>query len=184
MRTLLTAFLVWAIYPLWLVAGFFDYLSHRRTHIEATSGATESWLHLAQFLSLGFPLILVTFFEMTPLLLAIVASSVLLHTALGFADVAYTEGRRRIHPFEQHVHGFMTVLPIVAVGLLVVLRWEDIRASEWLLQTRSDPLPRMKAALLLTSYFTLAGVPIIEELVRTSRNGHVLAQAAGQVARR
>ena len=44
--------LLWVLYPLWLLAGAIDYVCHRRTNIEHTSGATESLLHLAQFAAL------------------------------------------------------------------------------------------------------------------------------------
>ena len=52
MPELLQTFLLWGVYPAWLLAGAGDYLCHRRTDIEHTSGAKESWLHLAQFLTL------------------------------------------------------------------------------------------------------------------------------------
>lgn len=168
-RLALLSALLWSIYLLWLLAGFFDYLSHRRTRIESTSGPTESWLHLAQMLSLGLPLALAAYVRMTPLVLAILVSGVLLHTALAYADVAFTDGRRRITPFEQHVHGFMTVLPIVAVSLVAVVHWDDVRSSGWAIRRRTDSGSRPLAALLVASYFVLAGLPIVEELIRTSR---------------
>jgi uncharacterized membrane protein HdeD (DUF308 family) len=168
-RSVLMSALLWSIYPLWLLAGFFDYLSHRRTRIDSTSGPTESWLHLAQMLSLGLPLVLAAYAQITPLVLAILISGVLVHTALAYADVAFTDGRRRISPFEQHVHGFMTVLPIVAVGLVAIAHWDDIRSSAWAVQPRKDSGSRPLAALLVASYFVLAGLPIVEELIRTSR---------------
>ena len=102
-------------------------------------------------------------------MLAILVVSVLLHTALGYADVAFTDGRRRISPLEQHVHGFMTVLPIVAVGIVAIVHWEDIQSSGWVLQLRNDSISRSKAVMLLLSYFGIAGIPIVEELIRTSR---------------
>jgi hypothetical protein len=33
---------------------------------------------------------------------------------LALADVSYTQRRRFISPLEQHVHGYMEVLPVVA----------------------------------------------------------------------
>ena len=180
LRNLLVGFLVWAIYPIWLAAGFLDYLSHRRTHIERTSGPTESWFHLAQFGSLAVPLFLVVFLQVTPLVIAIVALSIVLHTVLSIADVSYTDGRRYISPIEQHVHAFMVVLPVVAAAIVALLNWSPIFGSEWVLRPKPEPLPMLPAYLLVGSYLVLAGAPIVEELVRTSRrfrdhqveNGH------------
>ena len=167
LRNLLVGFLVWAVYPAWLAAGFVDYLSHRRTHIERTSGPTESWFHLAQFASLALPFFLVVFLQVTPLVIAIVAGSLVLHTALSMADVAYTDGRRYISPVEQHVHAFMVVLPVVAAAIVALLNWDAISGSEWVL--RPKPLQPVPAYLLVGSYLVLAGAPIVEELIRTSR---------------
>jgi hypothetical protein len=41
----LRALLMYFVLPLWLAAGFADYLCHRATHIEETSGWKESVLH-------------------------------------------------------------------------------------------------------------------------------------------
>ena len=169
LRDLLIAFLVWVIYPTWLMAGFLDYLLHRKTHIDSTSGPTESWLHLAQFASLGVPLVLVTFLALTPIVLAIVAGAVVAHTALSIVDVSYTDGRRYISPLEQHAHAFMSVLPVVATGLVVILNWDDIVGTGWVIKPKNEAIPVLSACLLVGSFFLLAGTPIVEELIRTSR---------------
>ena len=41
--------LLYFILPVWLAAGFADWLCHRAAHIETTSGAKESMLHLLMF---------------------------------------------------------------------------------------------------------------------------------------
>jgi hypothetical protein len=169
LRDLLIAFLVWVVYPLWLIAGFLDYLLHRKTRIERTSGPKESWLHVAQFASLGIPLILLTFLMVTPLVITIVSGTLVTHTALSIADVSYTEGRRYISPLEQHAHAFMNVLPLVATGIAVMLSWNELMNAGWVIESKSDPIPRLSAGLLVGSYFVFAGTPILEELIRTSR---------------
>jgi hypothetical protein len=45
--------LLYFILPLWLAAGFADYLCLRAAHIETTSGAKESLLHLVQLAEMG-----------------------------------------------------------------------------------------------------------------------------------
>jgi hypothetical protein len=159
------------LYALWLVAGLADYLCHRRTYIAGTSGAPESWLHLLQFLVLGLALLLGTLLVITPLVLVLIAIAVAGHSVLAFRDVSYTQGRRFISPLEQHVHGYMEVLPVVAVGLLAALNWDDVRAGTWTLRWKSPPLSPMVHLALLGSFFVLAGTPVIEELIRTSKSG-------------
>src|SRR5688572_10809983 len=168
LRSLLLASLTFVIYPTWMAAGFLDYLHHRKTDIEHTSGPRESWLHLAEFATLAMALAAAIYLAVTPLVLAILVLSVAAHTALSIADVSYTLGRRHISALEQHVHGFMTVLPAVAVGIVAILHWNEIASSEWVLRTKDVPLRARDAGLLLGSYLVLAGVPIAEELVRTS----------------
>lgn len=55
-RSLLIVLLL-VIYAIWLLAGMVDYLCHRWMDIGGTSGSTESWLHVAQFVALGVALL-------------------------------------------------------------------------------------------------------------------------------
>jgi hypothetical protein len=41
------------VLPVWLAAGFADYLCHRAASIETTSGPKESLLHLLQLAEMG-----------------------------------------------------------------------------------------------------------------------------------
>jgi hypothetical protein len=67
----------------------------------------------------------------------------------------------------------MEVLPVVAVGLLAALNWNALWTEPWILRWRSPPLPHGASLALLGSFFVLAGTPIVEELIRTSRQGAV-----------
>jgi hypothetical protein len=129
MRNSLSAFLIWGLYPAWLLAGAGDYLCHRTTSIERTSGATESWLHLAQFACLGIAFACAVLLQISAAVFLVVGALVLAHSVLAYIDVRYTDGRRRILPIEQSVHGFMEVLPLVAVALLGVRHWQEISAG-------------------------------------------------------
>jgi hypothetical protein len=163
------AFLLTAVfYPLWLAAGLLDYLLHRRSRIELTSGRKESWFHVLQFATLAVAVLLVAFLELTPLVFAALLACVFAHTLLAHADVAYTEGLRRISPLEQLVHGFLSVVPLAACGILAALHWSDLRTLPWTLQSRHPPLPWRATVLFVGSFFTLGGLPILEELLRTS----------------
>lgn len=168
LRTLLIGFIVYALYPAWLAAGAGDYLCHRRTRIEATSGTTESWLHVVQLLSIIAIVFVAAFLEITRSALALMAVVAVCHTVLSYVDVSYTDGRRHISPLEQHVHAFMDVLPLVAVGLLTILYWPEGGSGEaW--RWKDDALGLSHRTLLLGSLVLLGGAPAVEELVRTYR---------------
>jgi hypothetical protein len=154
------------LYPLWLAAGGIDYLCHRRTNIELTSGIRECGFHVAQFAALVVAIVLSTMLALTGMVLAMLIAVVAVHSALSYADVSYTQGRRHISPLEQHVHGFMDVLPVVAVCLLAVLNWHDIWSSPWQLQLDDNPLDLRKLVLLGT-FVLFTGGPVLEELWRT-----------------
>lgn len=169
-RELLQALLLWGLYPAWLLAGAGDYLCHRLTDIEHTSGVTESWLHLLQFVSLLIAFAAVVFLQLNVVVYGLIVVLVVVHSVLAHMDVSYTDGRRHISPFEQLVHGFMDVLPLVAVALIGVLHWSAITGP------LDGPLLSLRApldlgrVLLVGSFAVLAGVPILEELARTRRH--------------
>jgi hypothetical protein len=89
-------------------------------------------------------------------------------SALSYLDVRYTDGRRRILPIEQTIHGFMDVLPLVAVAVLGVQHWQEIRTAS--LEFTSRQRIELDRALLLLSFAVLAGFPILEEMLRTARS--------------
>lgn len=167
-RELLQALLVWGLYPAWLLAGAGDYLCHRHTDIEHTSGTTESWFHLLQFLVLLIAFAAAVLLDMNAIVYGIVVALAIAHSVLAHMDVSYTDGRRHISPLEQLVHGFMDVLPLVAVALIGVLHWPEIAASAGLVFSLRPP--DLGRGLLVISFAVLSGVPILEELARTHRH--------------
>lgn len=44
-------------------------------------------------------------------------------------DVAYADRRRLVTPTEQHVHGFLERVPLMATVMLTVLHWDQARSS-------------------------------------------------------
>jgi len=178
MRSWLSALLLWGIYPVWLLAGAGDYLCHRRTAIERTSGAVESWLHLAQFSCLAIALACAVLLEISAAVFVTMVVLVLTHSVLSYVDTRYTEVRRRILPIEQTIHGFMDVLPLVAVTLLGVQHWQEIRAG-WMTFARVSSIDAERV-LLLASFLVLAGLPILEELLRGLRHHEIKRRDEGQ----
>lgn len=168
-RELLQTLMVWVFYPVWLLAGAGDYLCHRHTDIEHTSGTRESWFHLLQYLSLLVALAALVLMNVNAVVFGIAVALVIVHTVLAHMDVSYTDGRRHISPVEQLVHAFMDVLPLVVVALMGVLHWSEI------VDGTDGPLFSLRAPdferwLLVGSFTVLSGAPILEELARTYRH--------------
>ncbi len=165
LHSLLTGLLVFGLFPAWMLAGLLDYICHRRTQIENTSGRAESRFHIAQFLTLGFALTLSTVLSFSSSVLAAVTLLVVVHTALAFADTWYTEQHRLILPFEQMIHDFMDLLPVIAVCILVAINWPLIANHS--IQWRRGDTTALHAAILLGSYWILSGGLVLEEWLRT-----------------
>jgi hypothetical protein len=169
LQFMLEALLLWGIYPLWLLAGAGDYLCHRQTDIEHTSGSGESWFHLLQFLALLLALAAGALLEVNAVVFGIMVTLVLAHSVLAHMDISYTDGRRYISPLEQHIHGFMAVLPLVATALFGVLHWEAIAAGRTTRVVSLAAPVTSGSVLLVASFAVLSGAPILEELWRTRR---------------
>jgi hypothetical protein len=154
--------------PMWLLAGFGDWLCHRRSRIQHTSGPRESMLHLLLYLLIAVPVTLGLFLAIDALLLMFMAACVLAHLAVSVWDTSYAQPRRHISPLEQHIHSYQDMLPVFAVALVFVLHWDAMRSPAWNLSTRLQPLPEawVWGVLLVLGAGWLF---IVEELVRCLR---------------
>lgn len=171
LRMLLGGFLTWVLYPLWLIGGAVDYICHRRTDIQHTSGIHESWLHVAQFATIALVFASAVLLEITLPVIIVLIGLVIAHTVLSFIDVSYTLGRRHISTSEQHAHGLLNVVPLIAVGLLAILNWQALLApsDEAAVRLKDEPLAATHVVTLLGSFIVLAGGPVMEEWLRTYR---------------
>src|SRR3954465_7489773 len=113
--------LMYFILPLWLAAGFADYLCHRAAHIERTSGGKESALHLLQFAEMGVAILAAMFLEINALVILIMIACFLLHEATALWDLNYAAATRDVGPIEQHVHSFLEMMPLMGLVLIAVL---------------------------------------------------------------
>jgi hypothetical protein len=179
--------LQFVVVPLWVGAGFADWLCHRRTQIETTAGTQESAIHALMMAEAGVPTMLGLFFEINAGVLAATLGAFTLHQATAVWDVAYADGRRRVTPTEQHVHGLLEQAPALATAFLFVLHWDQARAlmrrggepPRFSLERKRPPLSRRYRAGLLAAVGALIAVPYGEELWRcrqaargrTSRGG-------------
>src|ERR1041384_8780386 len=73
--------LMYFVLPLWLAAGFSDYLCHRASHIEATSGRKESLLHLLQFAEMALATLAAIFLQINALVILTGIICLALHEA-------------------------------------------------------------------------------------------------------
>jgi hypothetical protein len=58
--------LVYVVLPLWVIAGFADYLCHRASNIGHANGMRESIIHWLMLAEVGLPLGLAVFSVSTP----------------------------------------------------------------------------------------------------------------------
>jgi hypothetical protein len=169
--------LMYFILPVWLAAGFIDYLCHRRSNIEGTSGWRESVLHICQLTEMGIPVLALMFFEINALIIAGMIVFFLLHEATAWWDVAYAHSTREITPTEQHVHGFLERLPLMGLTMVVVLYWGQFLAlfglgaetARFDIALKRDPLPAWYLIASLSAVVLFAWLPYGEEIVRCLR---------------
>lgn len=72
-------FLLYFIVPLWLAAGFADWLCHRKTKIEKTTGAKETLIHLLMLGEMGVPVLAGLFLEINAAVLALMIGAFFVH---------------------------------------------------------------------------------------------------------
>jgi hypothetical protein len=168
--------LVFAVVPLWLIAGFVDYLCHRATDIAHANGARESLLHWLMLGEVGVPLLAAVFLKIDALIFALMILCWVAHELTTHTDLTLAMRTRRVTAFEQQVHSFLEVLPLAALLLLAALHWDQARAlfgfgpaaADW--SPALKPLPPLKELLALFGALTLFGViPYAEELWRGMR---------------
>src|SRR5690606_13991503 len=171
------SFLLYFIVPLWLVAGVADWICHRAAHIETTTGAKESLIHLLMMIEVGVPVLAALFLEITEPVLALMIVSFFLHEATALWDVSYAITRREVTPIEQHVHSFLEMVPLMALSFIVVLHWRRFRALlglgdealDWSLRLKEDALPAHYVIAVLEAMGAFEAVPYLEEFWRGLR---------------
>jgi hypothetical protein len=164
------------VLPLWLFAGFADYLCHRATHIERTSGWKESVLHIAQFAEMAIPVLAALFLEITSGVIVVMIVFLILHEATAIWDVSYASATREVLPAEQHIHSVLEMLPLTGVLLVIALHWPAFAAlfgygtPDFSFRLKQSPLPLAYIVTMLTLTAMLEVLPYLEELIRGLRN--------------
>ncbi|KIZ40676.1 MULTISPECIES: hypothetical protein [Rhodopseudomonas] len=169
--------LMYFILPLWLTAGFADWLCHRASHIETTTGAKESLIHLLIFAEVGIPLLAAMFLNINPLVIAVMILMFFVHEVTALWDVSYATTARTVTPSEQHVHSFLEMIPLMAIVSVFSLHWGQFLALFGIgpeplltdLSWKSQPLPAMYVACIMTLIVLFELLPYVEEFFRGLR---------------
>jgi hypothetical protein len=169
--------LMYFVLPVWLVAGFADWLCHRASNIEETSGIKESLIHLIMFAEVAIPLLAAMFLEINALIIAVMCIAFLLHEATALWDVSYATTARMVSPIEQHVHSLLEVIPLMAVGSVISLHWSQFlalfgcgsEAASFILAWKPQSLPVWYIASIMTVILLFEFIPYVEEFVRCLR---------------
>ena len=171
------SYLLYFMFPLWIGAGFADWVLHRRTHIERTSGLKESLLHVAQMGEVGLPALMALLFQINALIILLMIIGYIIHEATALWDVRYASRSRYVSPLEQHVHSFLEVLPLIAGSLLIMLHWDQFLSlwgmgtnpARFTLILKGPPLPTEHFIGIFFSLLFLVVLPFLEEVWRCYR---------------
>jgi len=152
-----TGYLLYFILPLWIVTGICDWLCHRKARIESNAGAKESLIHLVMLGEAGVAVLAGLFFDVNSLVILIMLIAWALHEVTSMWDLVYANSEREISPIEQRVHDYLGVIPLLALSLVLIVRWGQFIAilglgeepTDWSLRPRlPDVSPIYLAAFL------------------------------------
>ena len=195
MRALFEWYLMAFLIPLWVAAGVADWFCHRATRIEHTAGPKESLLHLLMLAEMGVPVLAALFLRINALVMLLMLVAYVVHEATAMWDVSYANSRRNVTPFEQHVHSFLEMIPLMALSAVVLLHWDEVQglfgigstAPDFSVHWKDPPLPWGYVGTVLAVFVLLELVPYAEELVRCvrqRRRSNPSPSQTGVVARR
>ncbi|CDX22546.1 conserved membrane hypothetical protein [Mesorhizobium sp. ORS 3324] len=169
--------LMYFVLPVWLIAGFADWLCHRASHIESTTGAKESLIHLLMFFEVGIALLAAMFLEVNSLIIAVMMVVFLIHEATAIWDVRYATTARTVSPIEQHVHSFLEMIPLMGLVSVISLHWGQFLAlfavgperARFDLAWKQQQLPLTYIATVMSVILLFELLPYLEELFRGLR---------------
>lgn len=166
---------MYAVVPSWIAAGLVDWLCHRRTRIEHTSGLPENIFHWILLAEGGVALLAAALLEVTAAVLLLVFAAFLAHEVTTYVELRYTAPRREIRPFEQMVHSFMELLPLLLLALLAVMEWDQVLAlagravPDFSLQAKDRPWPVGYLLGMAAAVLVLNVLPLAQESLRCLR---------------
>jgi hypothetical protein len=174
---LLEPLLLYVVLPVWLVAGFSDYLCHWALRIEATAGWPESALHWAMLFELGIGLGAILLLQPNALVIALFAAVCVLHELTLGIDLAYANPRRKVPAIEQWVHGVQQGIPWIVLVILCAMHPGQALAvlglanadSQWIWQARLAPVEPSYLLSFSAAAALLVVLPFAHEAWRAIR---------------
>jgi hypothetical protein len=172
--------LMYFVLPIWLAAGFADWMCHRASRIEITSGPKESLIHLLMFVEVAIPITAAMSFEINSLVILVMIVFWAVHEATAVWEVSYAADKREVTPIEQYVHSYLGVLPLMSLLLVVVLNWSQFlalfglgsEAPRFAIVEKNPPLPWSYVSAILATVLLFEVLPYMEELIRGLRANH------------
>jgi hypothetical protein len=169
--------LLYFVMPVWACAGLADWWRHRRTSIETTAGTHEAVLHAVQMGEAGVPALLGLFLEVNAGVLAAAYGAFGLHQATAWWDVKYAESRREVTANEQHIHGMLENVPLMAAAFLTALHWNQAQAlvgrggerPRFRPERKRRPLSAIERGGVLAGVALFVAAPYAEEIWRCAR---------------
>ncbi|MGQ4381058.1 diguanylate cyclase [Streptomyces sp. SAS_267] len=170
-------FLLYGVLPLWFVPAVADWVMHRRSDIEHTSGVRESAVHALMMTEVGVPVVAGLTARVNPLVLSLMGGAAVAHGATALWDVSLATDTREVRPVEQHIHSFLEVLPLTAAAFTTCLHWDQVRevmrgasrAEDWKLLPKQRPLPARYLAGIAAGVGLCVALPYAEEMIRCVR---------------
>ncbi|MDB5871596.1 MAG: putative rane protein [Ramlibacter sp.] len=171
MQDFARSILMYLVFPLWVAAGLVDWACHRRTAIAQTSGLKENLLHLVMFGEIGLGMLAVALLEINAAVLLFVLAVFVVHELTVYWDLHYSTPLRHVGPFEQMVHSFLEILPLLSLALLAVVAWPQALAlaglgaepADWSLRAKLQPLPRAYLVAGVLSALLFNALPLAQE---------------------
>ena len=168
--------LVYAVLPLWVFAGFLDYLCHRISdRVGKGVLPQEALIHWSMLAEVAVPLLLAVFFSINALVIAVMLIALVAHEMTGYLDLRLAMATRKVTIFEHQVHSALEILPLTAILLVMALHWPQTEALFGAGPEHADFTVRWKGAawreLLPPALLFLIGIifPYAEELYREIR---------------
>lgn len=168
------ALLLYVLLPVWLLAGFGDWLCHRVQRIEHSTGLKESLLHALMVAELGTGVMAVLLLQVNAAVLVLLLVCCVLHEITTWWDLAYAASIRKIPAAEQWVHSLQLVLPWTGLISLAVIHREQALAiagvgsavPEWAFRWKEPPRPDTTVWTIVAAASLAVVVPFTNECWR------------------
>lgn len=172
-----TLILLYFTLPVWYVAGFADWICHRKSKIEETSGVWESALHAVMFCEIGSGLLPGLFLEINSFTLILMLGMFALHEVTAFLDISYACAKRHVSTIEHQVHSFLEIIPLMAIASVVALHWGQFVAifglgseiARFDVVFKPQPLSALYLSVTMAVIFVFHFLTYSEELYRCWR---------------